>query len=1090
MKRLGLILSSLLVMVGFSFAQQEARLMRFPAVHGDQLVFTYAGDLYTVSTGGGVARKLTSDVGFEMFARFSPDGRWIAFTGQYDGNTEVYVIPAAGGVPRRVTYAATLGRDDVSDRMGPNNIVMGWKDNKTILFRSRMIEPNSFKGQLFLISIDGGLPEQLPLPRGGFASYSPDGKKLAYNRVFREFRTWKRYRGGQADDVWIYDFGARTTTNITNNPAQDIIPMWSGNTIYFISDRDENKRMNLYAHHLNTGETKVLTTFADYDIKFPSLGDRAIVFENGGYIYRHDLASGTTTKVTIQINDDFNTGRGGLIDVSKQVTNYEIAPDGNRALFGARGDLFTVPAKNGTTRNLTQTPGIHDRNSKWSPDGKWISYISDATGEDEIYIRPQDGSGTAIQLTTNSDTYKYQPIWSPDSKKLLWGDKKQRLQFVDIDSKKVTVVAEATAWEITSFDWSPDSKWISYAKPEVEQMTSLYLYSVDSKKTIPVTDGWFSSYSPTFSSDGKYLFFVSNRSFRPTYSQTEWNHAYLDMAKIYLVTLSKEVKSPFEPKSDEVKIKEEKKEDQKSDKAEAGKKAEAEKKVTVRVDPDGLQDRIAVLPITAASYRNIQSVGDKVYYIRQGSKDQKPKLFLYELDKQKETELGEVNGFQISADGKKMLISQEGSYAIIDLPSAKIDVKEKLNLSDLKVQLNRRAEWTQIFNESWRQMRDFFYAPNMHGVDWPAMKRKYEPLLQYVNHRADLTYIVGELIGELSAGHTYVGGGDLPEVQRIKLGLLGAKIERDPQSGYFRITKILKGQNWDQSLRSPLTDIGVNAKEGDYILAIDGKPTNQMATLYEAMVNKADKQVTLKLNAEPKEAGSRETVVVPTDDEQGLYYYNWVQTNIEKVSKATDGKVGYLHIPDMGVGGLNEFVKYYYPQLRKEGLIVDVRGNGGGSVSPQIIERLRREIAMIDIARNNVPSIDPGGTILGPKVMLLDEFAASDGDIVAYRFKQYKLGKVVGKRSWGGVVGIRGTLPLLDGGFLNRPEFSRYDIEGKEWIMEGYGVDPDVFVDNDPAKEFAGVDEQLNKAIEIVLEEMKTKPAKLPPPPPYPDKRK
>ena len=1090
MKRLGLIFSFLLVPVVLSIAQQDARLVRFPAIHGDQIVFTYAGDLYTVSNSGGLARKLTSDVGFEMFARFSPDGKWIAFTGQYDGNTEVYVIPASGGVPRRVTYTATLGRDDVSDRMGPNNIVMGWKDDKTILFRSRMIEPNSFKGQLFLVSIDGGLPEQLPLPRGGFASYSPDGKKLAYNRVFREFRTWKRYRGGQADDVWIYDFGAKTTANITNNPAQDIIPMWSGNIIYFISDRDENKRMNLHSYNLTTRETRKLTTFTDYDIKFPSLGDNSIVFENGGYIYRHDLASGTTAKVTIQINDDFNNGRGGLIDVSKQVTNYEIAPDGNRALFGARGDVFTVPAKYGTTRNLTQTPGIHDRNSKWSPDGKWISYISDATGEDEIYIRPQDGSGAAIQLTTSSDTYKYQPIWSPDSKKLLWGDKKQRLQFVDIDSKKVTVVAEATAWEITSFDWSPDSKWIAYAKPEVEQMISLYLYSVDGKKTIPATDGWFSSYSPTFSSDGKFLFFISNRSFRPTYSQTEWNHAYFDMAKIYLVTLSKDVKSPFEPKSDEVKIKEEKKEDQKSDKAEAGKKAEAEKKVTVRVEPDGLQDRIAVLPITAASYRNIQSVGDKVYYIRQGSRDQKPKLFLYELDKQKETELGEVNGYEISADGKKMLIGQDGSYAIIDLPSAKIDVKERLNLSDLKVQLDRRAEWTQIFNESWRQMRDFFYAPNMHGVDWPAMKRKYEPLLQHVNHRADLTYIVGELIGELSAGHTYVGGGDLPEVKRIQLGLLGAKIERDPQSGYFRITNILKGQNWDPSLRSPLTDIGVNAKEGDYILAIDGKPTNHMATLYEAMVNKADKQVTLKLNTEPKEAGSRETVVVPTDDEQGLYYYNWVQTNIEKVSKATDGKVGYLHIPDMGVGGLNEFAKYYYPQLRKEGLIVDVRGNGGGSVSPQIIERLRREIAMIDIARNNVPSIDPGGTILGPKVMLLDEFAASDGDIVAYRFKQYKLGKIVGKRSWGGVVGIRGTLPLLDGGFLNKPEFSRYDIEGKEWIMEGYGVDPDIVVDNDPAKEFAGIDEQLNKAIEIVLEEMKTKPAKLPPPPPYPDKRK
>ena len=1088
-----LILFLPLIAVSTLFAQQEARLLRFPATHGDQIVFTYAGDLYAVSATGGVARKLTNDVGFEMFARFSPDGKQLAFTAQYDGNTEVYVMPSEGGIPKRLTFTATLGRDDVSDRMGPNNIVFGWRDNRSVLFRSRMIEPNSFKGQLFIVSTDGSLPQQLPLPRGGFGSYSPDGKRLAYNRVFREFRTWKRYRGGQADDIWIYDFDTKKTTNITNNPAQDIVPMWSGDAVYFLSDRDENKRMNLYSYDLKTGQTKALTNFTEFDVKFPSLGDKAIVFENGGYIYRFDMAAGSYARVPISINDDFNGGRGGLIDVSKQVTNYEIAPDGSRALFGARGDLFTVPAKYGNTRNLTQTPGIHDRNSKWSPDGKWISYISDASGEDEIYVMPQDGNGAAIQLTSGSDTYKYQPLWSPDSKKLLWSDKKQRLQYVDIESKKVTQVAQATAWEITSYRWSPDSKWITYAKPEEEWMTKVYLYSLDNPQTVAVTDGWFSSYEPVFSSDGKYLFFVSNRSFSPTYSQTEWNHAYLDMAKIYLVTLARDIKSPFAPKSDEVKMKEEKKDEKKEssgDSEKSEKKKETEAKVTVKVDTEGLQERIAVVPVTASSYRNLQSVGDKLYYIRRGSKDQKPKLLLYDLDKQKETELGEVNGYEISADKKKMLIGQDDSYAVIDLPTSKIEVKEKLNLSDMKVQLDRHAEWGQIYNESWRQMRDFFYAPTMHGVDWPSVRKTYEPLIAFVNHRADLTYIIGEMIGELSAGHTYVGGGDMPQPERIKLGLLGATIERDPDSKYFRIVKILKGENWDPGSRSPLTDIGVDVKEGDYILAVDGKPTNQVSNLFELLVNKADKQVKLKVNSAPKETGFRETVVVPTADEQGLFYHNWVQSNIEKVSKATNGKVGYVHIPDMGANGLNEFVKYYYPQLRKEALIVDVRGNGGGSVSPQIIERLRREIAMIDIARNAAPSIDPGGTILGPKVMLIDEFAASDGDIVAYRFKQYKLGAVIGKRTWGGVVGIRGTLPLLDGGFLNKPEFSRYDIAGKEWIMEGHGVDPDIVVDNDPAKEFSGEDQQLNKAIEVIVEEMKKMPAKLAPPPPYPDKRK
>ena len=510
----------------------------------------------------------------------------------------------------------------------------------------------------------------------------------------------------------------------------------------------------------------------------------------------------------------------------------------------------------------------------------------------------------------------------------------------------------------------------------------------------------------------------------------------------------------------------------------------------MKVDVQGLQQRITSIPIAAGSYRDVRSVGDKVYYIRTSTKEDKAKIYLYELDKQKETELGEFNGFEISADGKKMLVGATGVFSIIDLPTSKIDAKEHLSLSDMKVNLDRRAEWNQIFNECWRQMRDFFFAPNMHGVDWAMMHDRYAQLLPYVNHRADLTYIIGEMIGELSIGHTYVGGGDYPKAERIQQGLLGAKIERDAASKYYRIKKILKGQNWDKGARSPLTEIGVDARDGDYIIAIDGKPTSGMIDMYEALVNTVGKQVTLKLNTEPKDAGSRTTVVVPTGDEHLLYYYNWVQDNIDKVSKATDGKVGYLHIPDMGGGGLIEFAKYFYPQTRKEALIVDVRGNGGGFVSPIVIERLQRQLATIDVARNSAITLDPAAMVLGPKVLIADEFAASDGDIVTYRFKKYKLGPVVGKRTWGGVVGIRGTLPLLDGGFLNRPEFSRYDTEGKSWVIEGVGVEPDIFVDNDPAREYSGIDDQLNKAIEVIKEEMKKNPQKLPPPPPYPDKHK
>jgi tricorn protease len=1069
------------------YAQQEARLLRFPAIHGNQIIFSYAGDLYNVASTGGIARKLTSNVGYEMFARFSPDGKSVAFTAQYDGNTEVYLMPSEGGIPKRLTYTATLDRDDVSDRMGPNNIVMGWKDNSHVVYRSRRNEWNSFKGQLYLASIEGGVPEQLPLPRGGFCSFSPDGKKMVYNRVFREFRTWKRYRGGQADDVWLYDFDTKQTTNLTNNPAQDIFPMWSGNKIYFISDRDENKRLNLYSYDLFSKETKKLTNFVDFDVKFPSVGDNAIVFENGGYIFRFDLASEKAEKVNITINEDFAIGRSGIVDVSKSITNYEISPDGNRALFGARGEIFTVPAKYGNTRNLTNTSGVHERNSKWSPDGKSIGYISDASGEDEVCVMAQDGSAPGTQITKNGDTYKYQVLWSPDSKRLMWSDKKLRLQYVEVESKKVTPVVQAVAWEITDYAWSPDSKWIAYAKPEDSAMTNIYLYSLEKKETYPVTDGWYSSFQPSFSADGKFLFFVSSRSFSPTLSQTELEHSYSDMSKIYFVTLAKETKSPFEPKSDEVKVKEASKEPDKSDKKKDDK---GDSKPVVKVDVDGLQQRIAGLPVTAANYRYLTSVAEKLYYVRSGSKDEKAKFLFYDFEKQKETELGEFSGYEISADGKKALVGQEGSYAIIDLPTSKIEIKDKLNLADMKVIVDHHAEWNQIYHEAWRQMRDFFYAPNMHGVDWEKVQRNYEPLIAYVNHRADLTYVIGEMIGELTTGHTYVGGGEMPKAERIKTGLLGAKIERDPVSKYYRIANILRGQNWENTLRSPLTEMGVNAKEGEFILAVDGRPTNAMSDIYEALVGTVGKQVTLRLNSDPSEKGSHETVVIPTGDEQQLYYFNWVQSNIEKVSRATNGKVGYVHIPNMGLDGLNEFVKYYYPQLTKEALVVDVRGNGGGFVSSMIIERLHRDIAMIDIARNASIGADPSGTMVGPKVMLLDEFSASDGDLVAYRFKKYKLGKIVGKRSWGGVVGIRGSLPLLDGGFLNKPEFSRYDVEGKEWIMEGYGVDPDIVVDNDPAKEFAGIDEQLTKAIEVVVEEMKTHPAKLPPPPPYPDKHK
>jgi tricorn protease len=1088
-------------LVGPHAQSSESRLLRFPTISGNQIVFTYAGDLYTVAAAGGVARRLTSDVGFEMFARFSPDGKSLAFTGQYDGNTEVYLMPAQGGMPKRLTWTATLGRDDVSDRMGPNNLVMGWKDDSHVLFRSRRTEWNDFLGKLYLADVKGGPVEELPFPRGGFASFSANGSQLVYNRVFREFRTWKRYRGGMADDVWLYDFTTKATTNLTNNAALDIIPMWKGNTIYFVSDRDQPYRMNLYSYDLGSKQTKKLTDFAEFDIKFPSIGDTAIVFENGGFIYRFDLQTGKTVKIPITIAEDFDSGRPKIVDASRSVQNYEIAPDGSRALFGARGDVFTVPAKNGPTRNLTRTPGVHERNSKWSPDGKWIAYISDQSAEDEVWIAPQDGQGASVQLTKGSDNYKYGAIWSPDSKKLLWSDRKQRLQFIDIDTKAVTMVAESPVGELDDFSWAPDSKWVAYSKPEDSGMGRIFLYSLESKQSIPATDGWFAVGTPTFSSDGKLLFFVSARSFNPTYGQTEFNHVYTDMSRIYFVTLAKDAKSPLAPKSDEVKIKDEAKPGDAKPAAAAAKPGEAPKDepkkedakkdaaVVVKVDADGLLSRIAVLPTPASNYRSVTSVGSRLYYGRASAREPGG-IYVFDLEKQTETQvLAGAGGYEISADGKKMIVSAAGRYAIVDTPMARVELRDYLDVSDMKVTVDLHAEWKQIYNESWRQMRDFFFAPNMHGVDWPAMRAKYAPLVEHVNHRADLTYVIGELIGEINAGHTYVGGGDLPQVPRVSMGLLGARLERDNATKFFKITKILKGQNWDPALRSPLTEIGVNVKEGEFIVAVDGRSTAELSDIWEALVGRAGKQVTLKVNATASTQGARDAVVVPVEDERGLYYYGWVQHNIEKVTTATGGRVGYVHVPDMGVPGLNEFAKYFYPQTGKEALIVDVRSNGGGNVSPQIIERLRRELVLVDIARNGTPQANPGAMIVGPKVLLADEFSASDGDLVTWRFKTQKMGPVIGKRTWGGVVGIRGTLPFLDGGVLNKPEFSRYDVAGKSWVIEGVGVEPDIFVDNDPAKEYVGEDQQLEKGISVILDLLKKQPGTLAPPPPLPVKR-
>lgn len=1073
------ILTSLISLVLFSIsllAQDEARLLRFPAIYKNQVVFSYAGDLYIANTDGGMARKLTSDPGYEMFPKFSPDGKWLAFTGQYDGNTEVFVIPAQGGEPKRLTFTATLDRDDISDRMGPNNIVMAWTpDSKHIVYRSRKQTFNSFIGQLFKVSIEGGLSEELPLSTGGFCSFSPDGSKLAFNRVFREFRTWKYYKGGMADDVWLYDFETGESKRLFENPSQDIIPMWFGNKIYFISNRD--RIMNLFEYDLETNATSKLTNYSEYDIKFPSLGDGRIIYENGGFLHVFDIATRTSQKINIKIADDFTWARNEIKDATEFIGSSTLSPDGSRLLLSARGDIFTVPAKSGFTRNLTQSSFAHDRAPAWSPDGKWIAFLSDLNGEYEIYIQKQDGSEARKQITTAADTYMFNIKWSPDSKKILWNDKKLRLQYIDVETQEVVLVDQSEIWEYNSFSWSPDSRWIAYADAKPYNMNTIILYDTQSKSKTEVTDTWYPSFQPTFSTDGKYLLFTSARDFNPTYSQTEWNHSYSNMSRIYMVTLANETISPFAPENDEVKLATEEKKaentDAKPDKKTPQKVEPANEASITKIDLDGIRSRVLALPVSPSNYWGLWAGNDKVYYIENSSSSPGSNLKMFDLKTKKETELANNMSFEISADGKKMLVRKEKQYAIIDLPSSKIIIDKNIDLSNVKVSVNLNEEWEQIFVEVWRQMRDFFYVENMHGVDWEAKRDKYAVLLPYVKNRHDLNYVIGELIAELNVGHAYINGGDVLKPKRMDIGLLGAKLKRHG-SGYYQAEKILDGANWSNKLRSPLTEIGVGVSEGDFIIAVNGQLTSTMTDIYESLVGQAGKQVELTVNKQPSPEGSRKVIVLPIKDEADLYYFNWVQENIRKVSEATNGEVGYIHIPDMGPDGLNEFSKYFYPQLSKKALIIDDRGNGGGNVSPMILERLQREVQRANMSRNSKrPGHTPGQMMLGPKVLLINQYSASDGDLFPYGWRKYGLGKIIGVTTWGGVVGIRGPLPFVDGADLRKPEFASYSADESEWIIEGQGVEPDIWLDNDPAREYQGIDDQLNKAIEVILEELK-----------------
>jgi tricorn protease len=1080
----------------------DARLLRFPDIHGDTIVFSHGGDLWAVSASGGSARRLTSGDGLKVFPRFSPDGKWIAFTGQYDGTFDVYVMPAEGGAPRRLTWYPS---QENNERMGYDNMVIGWTPDGRVLFRSQRGPIAGFIGQPYTVSPDGGPVARFPLPESGIISFAPDGQRIAYTRIFRDFRTWKRYQGGLAQDVSIYDLGKKTLERITDWVGTDTDPMWVGNAIYFISDR-ENWKLNLWRYDLGTKQTARATDFKEFDVKWAHSGSGKIVFENGGFLYLLDPVDGQPRKVAVDLPDDRRLARTHWVNVDDKITEFGLAPGGKRALFVARGDVFTVPVEHGNTRNLTDSQGVRERDAIWSPDGRWVAYVSDATGEEELEIVAQDGKAPPIRVTSGPSAWHFPPVWSPDSKKLAYADRSMRLFYVDVQEKKPVLVDKAEIFEITQYAWSPDSKWLCFANQTDNTNPALFLYSLDTRSLRQITSDTVPSYEPRFDPDGKYLFFLSDRDSNATLGNFELSYTVNKITRPHAILLRADVSSPFAPQSDEVKVGEEKpkeppkddgRETKDKDAKEKGEEPKKAKKEPFRIDLPGIEQRVVGFPVPPGNYHGLSVASGKVLYLDApvpvladndgGDAVEHETLHIYDLEKRKDLVDLSVDNYNLAPDGSRLIYRNDKAYGVVELKEGIKVGDGKVDLSGLRMDLDPEAEWRQIFSESWRVERDFFYLPDMGGIDWPAMRARYEVLLPYVSHRADLTYVIGEMAGELGSGHSYVGGGDAPHPPKVRVGLLGAELEPDAKAGAWRIERIYLGQNWIESRRSPLTEPGSKAAVGDYLLAVDGKDLKVTDTPYRLLQETVGRTVTLLLNEKPTKAGAREVTVKPLAKETDLKYYNWVEDNRRKVEKATNGRVGYIHIPDMGPRGLNEFIRQYYPQIRKEGLVVDVRANGGGFVSEMILERLRRAVMGMSGVRNGRSSTYPGAAFNGPMVTLLNHYSASDGDIFPYFFREYGLGPLIGTRSWGGVVGIRGVGgQMVDGGYCFVPEFGMYSKKS-QWIVENHGVDPDIEVDNLPQDEMAGKDAQLDRAVQEILKQVEAKKPSFPPRPPSKD---
>lgn len=1085
-------LKNILTMMALTAAQlsmaqttDETLLLRNPSISANHISFVYGGDIWIADKNGSNPRRLTVNPAVEQNPIFSPDGSKIAFTGNYDGNTDVYVISIHGGDPQRVTSHPAA------------DVLRGWISNDEVYFSTQRELTYSLGGRLYKTKLNGSVDYPLLMPEAYQGSPSADGRYWAYIKnsdpTERERVAFKRYRGGGMPSIWIFDSKTHDIQVVPGEKSNDVKPIWLGGKVYFLSDRD--KIVNIFAYDVQSKSVEKLTNFTDYDVRTLQGRDGELIYEQAGKLHILNTANKTSSPLKINIQADALSKRARYVEMKDDIRGFGISPTGQRALFESRGEIFSVPKEKGDARNISNAPGSHERFPAWSPNGKWISYISDKNGRYELVLRDQKGVDEPMYISLGKDNYYFQPTWSPDSKKLFYNDAHLNLYFVDVASKKITKVADdylgshtGRGYNYFQSSWSPDSKWIAYLKTLKNGVNAVYMYNIDSKQTQQITDGMSAVRQPKFTKDGKYLIFTASTNVGLTNSglhMTAYDRA-TEYAP-YAFILSSDSPSIFKNESDEEAVvtegaiaekesdknKDTKKDDKKTTKNGKDEKTkEVQTPKEIKVDFANINNRIMALPIESGSYGFDGTVENMLIYMRNRN------IYAYDLKKMEEKQLVEnAGGFEISADGKQMFYRDQKGYYIVAAGQKPAGDAGKLKLENIKLKVDPEAEWNQIYNEVWAMQKDFFYVENMHGADWEAAKKKYAKFLPYVNHRSDLSYLLNEMLGELVVGHSYIYPGDEPTAPSVSAGVLGADYVID--NNRYKIAKIYNRMDWNPSFKAPLAEPGLNLREGMYILAVNGQELTADIDIYSLFDFTVGKQVSLKVNDKPSLSGARDIIVKPISfgNEVALRRQEWVENNRKKVDQLSNGQIAYVYMPNTGREGYTSFNRYYFSQMDKKALLLDERNNGGGSVADYVIDLLSRDLISGWGIRDGRSFTTPGNGIFGPKAMIINENAGSGGDMMPYMFRFKGLGKLVGRTTMGILVGISGYPPLLDGGSVTSPNFGVFDLNGN-YIIENEGVAPDIFVEQTPKDLLSGRDPQLERTVQLLLEEMKTYPYK------------